>query len=155
VISTEQAELFESPCSLIVGTVDSDNLPDASRGWGAEVLDERRVRLLLSTQSPVTRRNVERGGAIAVTATNFFTFESVQLKGRATQVEDATPADRIRFDRYCADAAAAIAEIDGTPTELVMRFMTAGVYACTMEVDAVFDQTPGRSAGAQLAPQPS
>lgn len=154
-IGSQVAELVESPCSLIVGTVDAAGLPDASRAWGAEVIDDRRVRLLLSTQADVTRRNVERGGPIALTATHFSTFESVQLKGVATRVEEATPADRIRFDRFCARAGVAITETDGAPLELVMRFMTASVYACTMTVDAVFDQTPGRSAGVQLAPAPS
>jgi hypothetical protein len=155
VIGSELAELLESPCSLIVGTVDARLLPDASRAWGTEVIDDRHVRVLLSTQAEVTRRNVEHGGAIAVTATHFFTFESVQLKGHATSVEEATAADRIRFDRYCAGAARAIAETDGAPEELVMRFMTADIYACTMNVEAVFDQTPGRSAGTQLAPEAS
>lgn len=154
-IRSEQAELLESPCSLIVGTVDADRLPDASRAWGTEVLDDRQVRVLLSTQAEVTRRNVEHGGAIAITATHFTTFQSVQLKGHAIHVEDATPADRIRFERYCAGAARAIAEADGAPEELVMRFMTESVYACVMTVEAVFDQTPGRSAGTQLAPEPS
>jgi hypothetical protein len=155
VIGSELAELLESPCSLIVGTVDAHGLPDASRGWGVEVLDDRHVRVLLSTQAPVTRRNVEGGGAIALTATHFTTFESVQLKGHATEVQEATPTDRIRFDRYCSGAARAIAETDGTPEALVMRFMTVGVYACVMTVDATFDQTPGRSAGNQLAPETS
>ncbi|HEX4528292.1 MAG TPA: pyridoxamine 5'-phosphate oxidase family protein [Acidimicrobiia bacterium] len=151
-ITAETAELVESPCSLIVGTVDATGLPDASRAWGAEVIDDGHVRVLLSIQAEVTRRNVERGGRVAVTATHFFTFESVQLKGVAIRIEEATPADRIRFDHYCSGAAAAIAESDGTPLERVMRFVTAGIYACTMTVEAVFDQTPGRSAGAQLAP---
>ena len=151
-IGSELTELLESPCSLIVGTVDATGLPDASRAWGVEVIDDGHVRLLLSTQAEVTRRNVERGGRVAVTATHFFTFESVQLKGVAIRIEEATPADRIRFDHYCSGAAAAIAESDGTPLERVMRFVTAGIYACTMTVEAVFDQTPGRSAGAQLAP---
>ena len=154
-IGAELAELLESPCSLIVGTVDADRLPDASRAWGIEVIDDRRLRTLLSTQAPVTRRNVEQGGAVALTATHFTTFESMQLKGYATLVEEATPADRIRFDRYCTGAGRAIAESDGAPEELVMRFMTAGVYACVMAVESVFDQTPGRSAGTQLAPVPS
>jgi hypothetical protein len=155
VIGPELAELLESPCSLIVGTVDAAGLPDASRAWGVEVLDDRHLRVLLSTQAPVTRRNVERGGALALTATNFSTFESMQLKGHATQVEEATAADRIRFERYCSGATRAIAESDGTPEELVERFMTADVYACLVTVESVFDQTPGRSAGTQLAPEPT
>jgi hypothetical protein len=152
VIGPELAEFLESPCSLIVGTLDAAGLPDASRAWGVEVLDDRRLRVLLSTQAPVARRNVESGGALALTATHFLTFESVQLKGRATHVEHATPADRIRFDQYCSGATQAISEADGTPEELVARFMTDDVYACLVTIDSVFDQTPGRSAGTQLAP---
>src|SRR4029077_6656815 len=124
VIGSEVAELLESPCSLIVGTVDAEGRPDASRAWGVEVLDDRHLRVLLSTQAPVTRRNVEAGGAIAVTATHFSTFESVQVKGRATQVGEVTAVRRIRFERYCAGATRAIAESDGTPEELVRRFVT-------------------------------
>ena len=154
-IGSELTELLESPCSLIVGTLDARGLPDASRAWGVEVLDDHTLRMLLSTQAPVTRANVEQGGAVALTATHFSTFESVQLKGRALAVEEATAADRIRFEAYCAGAVRAIAESDGTPEELVARFKTASVYACTMQVDALFDQTPGRSAGTQLAPVPS
>lgn len=152
-IGSELAAFLESPCSLIVGTVDGDGLPDASRAWGIEVLDDRHLRVLLSMQAPVTQRNVEQGGAIALTATHFLTFESVQVKGRATAVEAATATDRIRFERYCAGATRAIAESDGTPEELVARFITADVYACHMTVDSVYDQTPGRSAGTQLAPE--
>ncbi len=109
------ATMLESPVSLIVGTVGADGLPDAGRAWGAEVIDGDRVRVLLSANAAITRRNVERGGAIAVTATHFSTNESVQLKGHAESIEEPTPADRIRFDRYCAGAARAIAELDGTP----------------------------------------
>jgi Pyridoxamine 5'-phosphate oxidase len=155
VIESELVELLESPCSLIVGTVDAHGLPDASRAWGVEVIDDHTVRMLLSTQAPVTRANVEQGGAVALTATHFTTFVSVQLKGRALTVEEASPADRIRFENFCAGAVRAIAATDGTPEELVERFRTASVYACTMQVDALFDQTPGRSAGTQLAPVPS
>jgi hypothetical protein len=155
VIGPELAAFLESPCSLIVGTVDADGFPDASRAWGVEVLDERTLRVLLSTQAPVTRRNVEGGGAIALTATNFRTFESVQLKGHATQTEAAAPADRIRFEQYCTGAMRAIAETDGAPEELVARFITGDVYVCRMVADSVYDQTPGSSAGTQLAPVPS
>ncbi len=154
-IDTELASFLESPCSLIVGTVDADGMPDAGRAWGAEVIGGDGVRVLLSANAAITRRNVEGGGAIAVTATHFSTNESVQLKGHAESLEEPTPADRIRFDRYCAGAARAIAEADGTAVELVMRFMPAGVVACLVRVESLFDQTPGRSAGAQLAPEPT
>ena len=52
VIEAEVAELLESPCSLIVGTVDADGLPDATRGWGVEVLaGGTQVRVLLAANA--------------------------------------------------------------------------------------------------------
>ena len=154
-IDDEWASLLESPCSLIVGTVDADGLPDACRGWGAEVLGPDRVRVLISTAASIARRNLEAGGAIALTATHFSLFDSVQVKGHAEVVEAATALDQIRFDRYRAGAARAIAESDGTPEELIRRFMPDAVFVCVLTVEAVFDQTPGRSAGTQLAPEPA
>jgi len=155
VIDTELASFLESPCSLIVGTVGADGLPDAGRAWGAEVIGADRVRILLSANAAITRRNLEHGGAIAVTATHFSTNESVQLKGHAELLEEPAPADRIRFDRYCAGAVRAIAGADGTPEEVVWRFMPGAVVACVVRVESLFDQTPGRSAGTQLAPESS
>jgi predicted pyridoxine 5'-phosphate oxidase superfamily flavin-nucleotide-binding protein len=155
VIDPQFAALLESPCSLIVGTVDADGLPDACRGWGVEVLGPDRVRVLISANALLTRRNLEPGGAIALTATHFSLFDSVQVKGHAKLVEEATATDQIRFDRYCAGAARAIAESDGSPEELVLQFMADAVFACVMTVESMFDQTPGRSAGTQLAPEPT
>ncbi len=37
VINAHFGELLESPCALIVGTVDADLRPDATRGWGIDV----------------------------------------------------------------------------------------------------------------------
>ena len=58
-IEPEIVELLESPCSLIVGTVDADGLPDATRGWGVEVLDEAPgCGCLLSANAETTLANL-------------------------------------------------------------------------------------------------
>jgi len=98
VIQPEQADLLESPCALVVGSVDRAGLPDATRGWGLEVLDGgNRVRVLLSTSASTTIANARETRRLAITATHFATLVSVQVKGMVTAVEDARPADRIRF----------------------------------------------------------
>ena len=141
-------ELMESPCSLIVGTVDADGLPDATRGWGVLVLDGgAQIRLLLAANAAVTLRNLRSTGRIALTATNFRTFDSVQVKGIALAVEEATDADRARFEKFCADCVRTLHEIDDTPEALIGRFMPSGVVACIMTADELFDQTPGPGAG--------
>jgi hypothetical protein len=152
VIEPEVVELLESPCAMIVGTVDRDGLPDATRGWGLEVLGPTEARVLLSANAVATLENLRTTGLIALTVTHFLTLVSVQLKGRAVAVEPAGAEDRIRFDRFCAGCVEALHTIDGTPEELIWRLLPPGIVACVMTVESVFDQTPGPAAGFKLAP---
>ena len=147
-IDPDIVELMESACALIVGTVDDDGLPDATRGWGVQVLDGgTQVRLLLSASADVTVANLRSTGRIALTATHFTTLHSVQVKGTALAVEEATDADRARFEIFCAGCVRALHEMDDTPEALIWRFMPSGVVACIMTADELFDQTPGPGAG--------
>src|SRR6516225_5617168 len=98
-IEATTKDFLESPCSLIVGTVDDDGLPDGTRAWAVDVVDDgRRLRVLIATNADATIANLRANGRIAVTATNFVTLDSVQVKGRAEAVEERTAADQIRFD---------------------------------------------------------
>jgi Pyridoxamine 5'-phosphate oxidase len=153
-IEPEVAELLESPCSLLVGTVASDGLPDAVRGWGLTLLAPDRVRVLLAADAARTHANLAGGGRMALTATDFVLMTSWQLKGQATTVEPATPADRITFDRFCAGCLAILAPLHAVPEERIARLTPADVVACELVVEQVFDQTPGPGAGARVAPEP-
>jgi len=152
VIEPEVAEQLESPCSLLVGSVSVDGVPDATRGWGVEVLGPDRVRVLLAANADRTLANLDRGGAIALTTTNFVTLVSWQLKGRAAGIAPATPADRIRYDEFCAGCLHILHELEGTPEAIIARLIPVGIVACEMLVEQVFDQTPGPQAGALVAP---
>jgi hypothetical protein len=155
VIEPEVAELLESPCSLLVGTVSADGLPDAVRGWGAELLGPDRVRVLLAADADRALANLADGGRIALTTTHFITAVSWQLKGVATSLEDAAAADRIRFDTYCSGCLQLLSVVQDTPEAVIARLLPTGVVACEMLVEQVFDQTPGPGAGARIAPQAS
>ena len=152
-IEPEVAEQLESPSSLLVGTVSGDGVPDATRGWGIEVLGPDRLRVLLSTEATRTLAVVSSGGRLALTTTHFFTLVSWQLKGRALAVEPATAADRIRHDTFCAGCVHTLHQGDGTPEEIIWRMVPPGIVACEMVVEQVFDQTPGPGAGARIAPE--
>ena len=135
-IDAELRAFVESPCSLIVGTVDDGGLPDATRAWGAEVqADGRQLRLLVATNADVSLANLRANGRIALTATNFVTNDSTQLKGCVTTVEERTSADQIRFEAYCARCIQVLIEVDRAPAELVGRMIPPGVVACVMTVD--------------------
>jgi Pyridoxamine 5'-phosphate oxidase len=152
VIEPEMVELLESPCSLLVASVDRDGLPDATRGWGVSVLAGDRVRVLLAANAGRTLANLEGDGRIALTVTHFATLVSWQLKGRARLTEPANAADHIRFDAFCAGCVEVLHALEGTPDEIIWRMVPPGIVACEMEVEQVFDQTPGPSAGAKVAP---
>ena len=151
-IEPDIIELLESPCSLIVGTVDADGLPDATRGWGAQALDGGvRIRLLLSANAETSLHNLRTTHRIAVTTTDFFTLRSVQLKGVASAIELPTNDDRARFHAFCEGCVRSLHELDGSPEELIWRFMPPGVVACIVTVAELFDQTPGPGAGTRLS----
>jgi Pyridoxamine 5'-phosphate oxidase len=146
-------ELMESPCSLIVGTVDAEGLPDATRGWSVQVLDGgTRIRLLLPANAEITARNLRSTRRIALTSTNFHTFRSVQVKGVALSVDEATDADRARFRQFCADCVRTLNDLDSTPEIGSWRLVPSDVVACILTVDELFDQTPGPDAGRCLTP---
>jgi hypothetical protein len=152
-IETEVAAQLESPCSLLVGSVAADGLPDAVRAWGVEVQGPERIRVLLAADSQRTLENLADGGRVALTTTDFVTMVSWQLKGRAALVEPATAADRIRFDVFCAGCLGLLAPLQGVPEATIARLIPADVMACEMVVEQVFDQTPGPGAGARIAPE--
>jgi hypothetical protein len=152
VIEPEVVAQLESPCSLLVGSVSSDGVPDATRGWGVEVLGPDRLRVLLSDNADRTLANLAGGGRIALTTTSFVTLVSWQLKGRAVAIGPITPADRIRYDAFCAGCVGILHEIEDAPEEIIWRLVPPGVVVCEMVVEQVFDQTPGPHAGTRVAP---
>jgi Pyridoxamine 5'-phosphate oxidase len=147
-IRTEVANLLESDASLVVGTVDDDGLPDATRAFGAWVLhDPERVRFLVPDEGLRTLANLADGGRVALTATEVPTHRSIQVKGHATVVEPATQDDLELCARYRSAFFATVAETDGLPLELFERMAPTGYAAVECVVTDVFDQTPGPTAG--------
>jgi hypothetical protein len=150
VVDEATTTFLEAGSALIIGTVDADGAPFAGRGWGLDVLDGGRLRLLLDASDEGTIANVAAGRAIAVTAADVRTLRSMQLKGRALGIEETTDADRERWGRYLDAFFTDLRETDGTPRELTDRFAPDDVVACTIEVHELFDQTPGPGAGARI-----
>jgi hypothetical protein len=135
-----------------VGTVGPGNEPHASRGWGITVVDGEptRLRLLLDADDTIAIEHVAAGGLIAVTGGCVRTLRSTQVKGRASNLEPATPADEARADRYVEEMTSIINEVDGTPRAAVERLRPSGFVACTVTIDEFYDQTPGPGAGAAI-----
>ena len=105
------------------------------------------VRVLLDGSDLATVAHAAAGGPIAITAASVRTLESVQLKGRALEIEPAGEDDLVRADRYCGEMFTDIHETDFTPLELLVQLRPPSFVACTVLVDEAFDQTPGPQAG--------
>ena len=143
---------LESGCALIVGSVSAQGEPFATRGWGLTVIsrDPTVVRLLLDPDEAQVLDNLRATGRVAITATSVPTASSLQLKGRLRRVEPALEADEDRASQYADDFFRDIVETDRTPIEIVERLRPERYVACIIDVDEVYNQTPGPRAGTSV-----
>jgi len=145
-------EFLESGCALIVATVDADGEPHAGRGWGLDVLEPNRFRLLVDADDLQLRTNLAANGSIAITATHVPTLRSIQLKGHAAETEPRGEADMARLQRFCEEFFADVEATDGVPPSMMQRIVPGSLIPCEVTADAIFDQTPGPGAGSSLSP---
>jgi hypothetical protein len=150
------ARLRES-ASLVVGTVSATGEPHAGRGWGIDACtgETDAIRLLLDASDTVTIDHCAAGGRVAVTVANVRTLESLQIKGTAIEVGPAAAGDTALADQYCDEFFTAIVETDRHSRAVLESWRPRGLVACRIEVDSMYDQTPGPRAGAVVSDGPS
>ena len=146
------AAFLERGCAMVVGTVDDDGWPHAQRGWGCRVLGPSTVRILLDASDATLKAHVERRGRIAVTSADVRDLHSVQLKGTVTGVEPADADDLERCERHNDELFEDILQSDFYPRHLTERMVPPGYVAAVVEVEELFDQTPGPRAGSPVGP---
>jgi hypothetical protein len=141
--------------SLIVGTVGEDGEPRATRAFALVIDDPASplARIVMSADDPVAVGQLA-SGSIALTAAHVRTLRSMQLKGRVTLVEPATPRDVEILIEHTEQFFLAVRETDGHPTSLVRRMLPIEMVAVEFEVDEIFDQSPGPDAGQRVAVAP-
>src|SRR4051794_9151309 len=144
VIDPETVAFLESGCAVIIGTVCADGLPWASRGWGLNVVRGHpdHIRLLIDADDTVTIRLARECGPVAITGTCVPTLQSIQVKGRITEVRSGSDADRERADQYCDAFFSDIVLTDHTPRALTERWRPIDVVVAIVEPEEVYDQTP-------------
>ena len=137
--------------AMVVGTVSADGVPHAQRGWGCSVTGPTTIRLLLDSSDPVLRSDIAAAGRLAVTSADVRTLRSVQLKGRVTAVEpEPGPADLERCEAHNEELLTDIEETDHYPRALTERMVPPAYIVAVVEVEELYDQTPGPAAGAQV-----
>ena len=97
---TELAAMMKCGAGLVVGTVDDDGEPRATRAWGA-VLDDARdgqLRVGITADDDVTMRNLTPDRLVSVTGADVRTLRSVQVKGRVISTGPPSAADLEMID---------------------------------------------------------
>ena len=156
-MSLELSAFVAAEAALIVGTVLPGGEPYATRGWGVTLPPEARgaaspsVRVVLDAAA-VEVPGLASGASLALTSADVRTLRSLQLKGRTVGLEPPTADDLRTASAYFDSFATAVGETDGTSRHLLERLVPDAYVVAVVVVDEVFDQTPGPSAGAALAP---
>jgi hypothetical protein len=148
-IEPELATFLEGDCAQYIGTVAPDGMPSAGRGWGLRVPGPGpRIRLLAGADAETVANTAVAGARIGLCTTDLETLRSVQLKGAVVGVEAPDAADLAVHAAYRTEFEDAVRRTAGTtPMDAVWP---AALVAITIDVDALFDQTPGPNAGVRL-----
>jgi hypothetical protein len=142
---------LDNNVSVVVGSVNSEGEPSTCRALALtseDGLSTLTVFVPVST-SRDTIANVATTRRITVVATHPLDHYSVQLKGRAETVRLASEddADRIRrgFDGF-----AELLNGIGIPPRVTNAVTRWPAFAIDVQVEEIYDQTPGPKAGARL-----
>jgi hypothetical protein len=146
-------EFLHSGCAVLIGTVDEQGQPHASRGWGLTVVDPDGVqlRVLADAGDAQLLANLRPGVLVAVTVAAVTTFASRQMKGKVVTLESATEDDEAKQRQYTLEFTRDIHEVDRMRMDALLRWADRSVLPFIVEIDSSFDQTPGPSAGSALA----
>lgn len=141
---------LESGVSVMVGTRNRELRPTAMRAAGARVHADGRtldVYLPLVTADRAIA-DVRESGRAAISFSRPIDHLSVQLKGRARVREGGEP-DRAAVSAYLSAFAEQL-ELVGLPRVLVERLTIWPAAVLEVEVESLFTQTPGPTAGTAL-----
>lgn len=151
-IDPELAAFAADGRALIVGAVDADGAPHATRGWGFRREEDGTGRVVLDADDTRGAACLAAGGAIAVTAADVRTLESRQFKGASVGLVDPDADDRRAIEHYLDVFFHEIVDTDGTNPAILERIVPSSYRVCRFRCESVFDQTPGPSAGRSVEP---
>jgi hypothetical protein len=150
-ITKELVEFLTSGVSILVATRDAKQRPEAVRGFAPSIASDRRHLDIIVPRGLGDRTiaNVKANGKIAVAFARAIDNVSVQVKGTCRDMRPTNEADVALVDRYHAGYIEGLYLV-GMPRSLTSRFRSLPGEVLTIEVDAVFSQTPGPGAGRRL-----
>jgi hypothetical protein len=149
-IPEDLVDFLESGVSILVGTRNAKNEPEATRSCGAKVsADRASVSLYFPDWAQRAIVDIEENGHVAVCFSRMLDNYSIQLKGEGATVREATDAERMVPERYLA-AYVETLSMAGFPRALTTRIRVWPAKVVTFPVRDIFIQTPGPNAGDRL-----
>jgi hypothetical protein len=137
--------------TILVGSVNAQGVPACCRGLAIasdDGLSTVRVFVPLAT-SQDTIANIATTKRIAVSATHPPDHTSIQIKGTTRGARLADEGDRAYVERRFEQMADALDAV-GLPRRVTHSVVWWPAYAIDVDVEAIYDQTPGPNAGSRL-----
>lgn len=151
-IGPELAAFFCSGVSISAATKNPEGMPECIRALGAiATAGSAAMTLFLpSSTAGTTLANLLRSDRISICFCRPENHRTLQVKGRRTVLREARPEERPQLEAYVEALAAELCFV-GMPSRLTRRIARWPAWAVELEVEEIFDQTPGPGAGAALA----
>lgn len=141
-------DLLATGPSIVVATVDDDGRPAACRAVALEPKPDKQALILylpLATTAEAIA-NIASNGRVAVALTNPIDHHAVQIKGRCERVRVAGPEESELVTRQIEAFADTLDQV-GLPRGRTRRLAAWPAFAVEVQIDTVFEQTPGPRAG--------
>jgi len=142
---------LETGTSIFVGTIGADMSPLCCRAIAVQA-DERLASATVYVPMATSRGtlcNLAATRRVAVVVTKPIEHISVQLKGTSRTARLARD-DEETFVRSRLDGLADVLDRIGVPRQITRSFAHWPAFAIEIDVDDVFEQTPGPRAGTRL-----
>ena len=152
ILSSQLKEHLKGPKGIFLGTRDKELNCDLLRVLGASASGHDTIKFYLAEESAgKTLDNLRSNKLVSLSATNVFTLESYQFKGRLLSIRPANAEEAITVLEFVNQFDEAISKL-GYPPGIVLNNLTYDpALAVEFVVDQIFDQTPKIGAGNQIA----
>jgi hypothetical protein len=146
-ITPDIAAFLEGPTSIMVASHDEHLMPALTRALRITCQAGDRITVDLPTAtSQVVLQQLAQDGRIAIVAELTSTHRTLQMKGRTIGIAP-TPEEQRPGVEAAAAAFFAVCEQLGLPRRLTDRVVCWPTTAITVQVEQVFEQSPGPGAG--------
>lgn len=150
-VSEALAKRLEIAGAVCVGSVDSMGMPSCAYGAALKVTPgSSTVTVYMAVETCQTiLADIATNGRLAISTADVTTDATVQLKGKTTRVRMAPESERAFVEARVAVYARGLT-FCGYPESHTRGIVHWPAFAVDMQVEAIFEQTPGPRAGTVL-----